>query len=53
MKIFKRIAIVSVIIVLVVIISFVMIFVYEDQFKKREVYRESEPEGELVLVQIV
>lgn len=50
MKIFKRIAIASGIIVLTAIISFVMIFIYEDQYKKKEVYRESNPDGDLVFV---
>ena len=43
MKIFKRIVVTIIIIILVAIISFVAIFIYEDQFKKREVYRENSP----------
>ena len=47
MKIFKRILIS---LVLISIILFVSVFIYEDQFAKREVYRESSPNGEFVLV---
>ena len=54
MKIFKRILIAFIVIILVSIISFVAIFIYEDQFKKREIYRENSPnsEYEFILYQV-
>lgn len=54
MKIIKRIVIALVVIIFVAIISFVSAFIYEDQFKKIEIYRESSPDNEyeFVLYQI-
>ena len=45
MKILKRIIIASIIIILAVIISFISIFIYDDQYKQREIYREISPNG--------
>ena len=50
MKIFKRILIAFIVIILVSIISFVAIFIYEDQFKKREIYQENSPDGNYTIV---
>ena len=50
MKIFKRILISFLLLVLISIILFVSVFIYEDQFAKREVYRESSPNGDFVFV---
>ena len=50
MKIFKRILIAFIVIILVSIISFVAIFIYEDQFKKREIYQENSPNGNYTIV---
>ena len=50
MKIFKRILIAFIVIILVSIISFVVIFIYEDQFKKREIYQENSPDGNYTIV---
>ena len=54
MKLFKRIVIAVVIVVFAAIILFVSAFIYEDQFKKTEVYREKSPDSayEFVLYQV-
>lgn len=54
MKLFKRIVIAVVILVLAAIILFVSAFIYADQFKKKEVYREKSPDNayEFVLYQV-
>lgn len=50
MKIFKRILISIILLILISVVLFVSLFIYEDQFAKREVYRESSPNGEFVFV---
>ena len=50
MKIFKRMLISAVLLNLTLIILLVSIFVYQDQFAKKEVYRKSSPNGEYVFV---
>ena len=48
MKIFERILISIILLILISVVLFVSLFIYEDQFAKREVYRESSPNGEFV-----
>lgn len=50
MRIWKRIWISIAFLMLILMISFVSLFIYEDQFAKREVYRESSSNGEFVFV---
>lgn len=50
MKIYKRILISIVLLVSISIILFVSLFIYEDQFAKSEVYRESSPNGDFIFV---
>ena len=50
MKIFKIILISIILLILISVVLFVSLFIYEDQFAKREVYRESSPNGEFVFV---
>ena len=50
MKVFKRIMISFVVIRFIVCIFFAALFIYEDQFAKKEVYRESSPDNDFVFV---
>ena len=50
MKVFKRVLISIVLLISILIILFVSLFIYEDQFARKEVYRQSSPNGEFVFV---
>ena len=46
----KKVLIISVSVVLFLVLLFVAIYIYTDQFQKKEVYRESSPNGEFQFV---
>lgn len=50
MRTFKIVVMTLVVILLVAILSFVSLFIYEDQFIKQEICRESSPDNAFVLI---
>lgn len=50
MKLFKKIILATVVAILAAVVCFISIVVYHEEFKKKEVYRQTSPDGEYTVV---